>query len=179
MKKVLFTAILGLLLIAGTAIAQDEPANPGASANLMTTLRSQAEFASFVRLIEHAGLHGEFSGPSLTVFAPTNGALAEHFDALAALSPNSLELMQFVRSYLVAGQHVATDLADMALVQSLAGNDLDVSIGSGEKSVASSKVTNENIEVDEVRLAGAALEASNGIIYPLEKLFPSSLEYVN
>lgn len=173
MRKPLFTVVVGLLLLAGIAAAQE------ASANLMTTLRSQSEFASFVRLIEHAGVHGEFSGAALTVFAPTNGALAGRFDDLAALSPDSLELTEFVRSYLVAGTHLASDLAGMALVENLAGDELDVVLGSGEKSIASADIVNENIEVDDVRLAGAAIEASNGIIYPIDKLFDSSLKYVD
>lgn len=173
MRKLVLSAIAALLLLAGVVAAQ------GVSANLMSTLRSQSEFASFVRLIEHAGIHEEFSGAELTVFAPTNGALADRFDRLAALSPDSLELKQFVRSYMVEGAHLASDLTGMALVQNLAGDDLDVVIGTGDESIASADIMNENVEVDDVRLAGAAMEASNGIIYPIDELFDSSLEYVD
>jgi uncharacterized surface protein with fasciclin (FAS1) repeats len=178
MKRLLLAAFLGLLLTAGIVTAQAEPANPDAAANVMATLRSKPEFSSFVRLLEKTNLVADLDdGSSYTVFAPTNDALADRMDSLDALDDSSIELTRFVRSYIADGQLKAEDLLDRTTINTLEDTDLDVTVEDrAEGAVAGAVHENKDLSVDGIALANAPLVATNGIIYPIDKLFPASLE---
>lgn len=178
MKKLIMAAFLGLLLTAGIVSAQSEPVNPDAAANVMATLRSQPEFSQYVRLLEKTNLVAVLDdGASYTIFAPNNDALGgDQFDALDALDGSSIELMRFVRSYIVDGQLTANDLIDLTSVNTLENTDLDVTVEDRTREMVTAAVhENKDLHVDGVELRDAPMLATNGIIYPLRELFPSSL----
>lgn len=178
MKKLLTAALLGFLLVAGIVSAQSEPVNPDAAANLMATLRSKPEFNSFVRLLDRTNLVAMLDdGGSHTVFAPTNEALAEQFDALDELDDSSFDLLRFVRSFIVDEQLTADELIDLTNVNTLEDADLAVTLedrANGETASAVHETT--DIEIDGIALGSAPFLATNGIIYPIDELFPSSIE---
>jgi uncharacterized surface protein with fasciclin (FAS1) repeats len=168
MKRLLFAVLLGLLLIAGYGTAQDnqeEAENPDASATLMATLRSMPEFSSFVRLLDKTNLVADLNdGSSYTVFAPTNEALADRIDELGELDTTSLELRRFVRSYIVDRQITGEEMRDLTSLSTLEDTDLGVALDE------------DDLVVDDVSLDSTPILATNGIIYPIDDLLPSSLD---
>jgi uncharacterized surface protein with fasciclin (FAS1) repeats len=179
MKQLFLTVFFGFLLLAGVASAQDEEfANPEATATLMAELRSMPEFSTFVRLLDRTNLVSNLDdGSMFTVFAPTNEALADQLDALDFMDDESPELTRFVRSFIVDEQFMASELLDRTTVTDLNGTELDVTIedtATGETAEADEMDT--DLSIDGIELDSAPIIALNGIIYPIDEVFPSSLE---
>jgi uncharacterized surface protein with fasciclin (FAS1) repeats len=90
-----------------------------------------------------------------TLFAPTEDAFSEiGVDALVALAANREDLAHTLRTHIVAGTYLLSDLADIERLQSIAGTELFISVGEDDEAY-----------VEEARIVRSDIDAENGIVH--------------
>jgi uncharacterized surface protein with fasciclin (FAS1) repeats len=93
-----------------------------------------------------------------TLFAPTEDAFSEiGVDALVALAANREDLAHTLRTHIVAGTYLLSDLADIERLQSIAGTELFISVGEDDEAY-----------VEEARIVRGDIDAENGIIHLID-----------
>ena len=135
---------------------------PTAKDDLVTVAKSAGNFTTFVKIVEAAGLTATLQqAGTYTVFAPTDTA----FSKLPAgkleelLKPeNKAKLVALVSYHLAATKLTSTDLAKIDEVKTLEGTEIDVDV------TPDGKV----IEVDDAKILGSDLEASNGVLHSID-----------
>ncbi len=130
--------------------------------DLITTAQAAGNFKTFLRAVEAAGLTNTLQKPGpYTVFAPTDTA----FSKLPAgaldemLKPeNKAKLVATLSYHIAAGKFTNADLSKLDEVKTLQGTEVDVD------TTADGKI----IELDEAKILGADVEASNGILHAID-----------
>jgi branched-chain amino acid transport system substrate-binding protein len=133
------------------------PSPPGGEADIMTTLTGDPRFATYVGLVEQAGLAEALTllGP-VTVFAPTNDA----FKALPAgkldqIRSDPAMLHTLLLSGMVEGRLTTQALSSTTSVTNLEGGTVDVAMKNG------------TVTVNGAAVVEPALDAANGIVHGL------------
>ena len=166
-RVALFAAVvttgLGLgSLSAQTAGTPAATATPAAKEDLLTTIKASGNFKTFLKAIDAAGLTATLQKPGpYTVFAPTDAAFAKlpagHLDDL--LKPeNKAKLVSLLSYHIAPARLTAADLAKADEVKTLEGTEIDVDTTTDGKT----------IELDESKVLGNDLEASNGIVHGID-----------
>ena len=163
----LFASLAPLL----AASAQDDSPKPAAATptaaptakeDLITVAKSAGNFTTFLKVVEAAGLTATLQQPgTYTVFAPTDTAFSKlpagKLDEL--LKPeNKAKLVALVSYHLSATKLTAADLAKTDEVKTLEGTEIDVDV------TPDGKV----IEVDDAKILGSDLDASNGVLHSID-----------
>ncbi len=136
-----------------TAIAKED---------LGGTIKAAGNFKTFLKAAEAAGLLSTLQKPGpYTVFVPTDAAFAKlpagTLDDL--LKPESKAKLVTLLSYHIAnGKLTATDLAKTDEVKTLEGTEIDVDTSTDGKT----------IELDEAKVLGNDLEATNGVVHAID-----------
>lgn len=182
MDNVFRSATLGLPLVAATAaffacLLPAQPASgqgespkpspsvattPTAKDDLITVAKSAGNFTTFVKIVEAAGLTATLQqAGTYTVFAPTDTAFSKlpagKLDEL--LKPeNKAKLVALVSYHLSSTKLTSADLAKTDEVKTLEGTEIDVDV------TPDGKV----IEVDDAKVLGSDLEASNGVLHSID-----------
>ena len=150
------------------AVAQEESPKPTPSVaptakdDLITVAKAAGNFTTFLKAVEAAGLTATLQqAGTYTVFAPTDTAFSKlpagKLDEL--LKPeNKAKLVALVSYHLSATKLTATDLAKTDEVKTLEGTEIDVDV------TPDGKV----IEVDDAKILGSDLEASNGVLHSID-----------
>ena len=137
-------------------------AAPTAKDDLVTVAKSAGNFTTFLRIVEAAGLTATLQqAGAYTVFAPTDTAFSKlpagKLDEL--LKPeNKAKLVALVSYHLAATKLTSTDLTKTDEVKTLEGTEIDVDV------TPDGKV----IEVDDAKVLGNDLEASNGVLHSID-----------
>ena len=165
-------ASLGPLAVGSARAQTDSPAAsatpaatspaPTAKDDLVTVAKAAGNFTTFLKIVEAAGLTATLQGPgTFTVFAPTDTAFSKlpagKLDDL--LKPeNKSKLVALVSYHLSNTKLTATDLAKTDEVKTIEGTPIDVDVTPDGKVV----------EVDDAKVLGSDLEASNGVIHSID-----------
>ena len=173
-----FAAAAALSLLLGTSAIQAQTSGsptpaatvattsptPEAStkADLLAVAKAAGNFQTLLKALDAAGLTGTLQKPGpFTVFAPTDAAFAKlpagTLDNL--LKPeNKAQLVALLSYHVAPAKYTAADLTKLDEVRTLEGTEVDIETSTDGKT----------IEVDEGKIAGASIEAANGIIHPLD-----------
>ena len=135
---------------------------PTAKDDLVATAQAAGNFKTFLKAVEAAGLTSTLQKPGpYTVFAPTDTA----FSKLPAgaldemLKPeNKAKLVATLSYHIAAGKFTNADLSKMDEVKTLQGTEVDVD------TTADGKI----IELDEAKILGADVDASNGVLHAID-----------
>ncbi len=130
--------------------------------DLAGTIKAAGNFKTFLKAAEAAGLISTLQKPGpYTVFVPTDAAFAKlpagTLDDL--LKPENKAKLVTLLSYHIANTKLsAADLAKTDEVKTLEGTEIDVDTSTDGKT----------IELDEAKVLGNDLEASNGIVHAID-----------
>ena len=128
----------------------------------MTVAKAAGNFKTFLKVIDAAGLTATLQKPGpYTLFAPTDTAFSKlpagTLDDL--LKPeNKARLVATVSYHIAPSKLAAADLAKADEVKTLEGTEIDVDTSTDGKI----------IEIDEAKILGNDVEASNGIIHAID-----------
>ena len=137
-------------------------AAPTAKDDLITVAKAAGNFSTFLKVVEAAGLTATLQQPgTYTVFAPTDTAFSKlpagKLDDL--LKPeNKAKLVALVSYHLSNTKLTAADLAKTDEVKTIEGTPIDVDVTPDGKVV----------EIDDAKILGSDLEASNGVIHSID-----------
>lgn len=168
----LIAVSIACLLPARLASGQAESPKPSPSAassvaptakdDLITVAKSAGNFTTFLKVVEAAGLTATLQqAGTYTVFAPTDTAFSKlpsgKLDEL--LKPeNKAKLVALVSYHLASTKLTSADLSKTDEVKTLEGTEIDVDV------TPDGKV----IEVDDAKVLGSDLEASNGVLHSID-----------
>ena len=133
-----------------------------AKEDLLATIKASGNFKTFLKAVDAAGLTDTLQKPGpYTVFVPTDAAFAKlpagHLDDL--LKPeNKAKLVSLLSYHIAAGKLTAANLTKSDEVKTLEGTEIDVDTSTDGKT----------IELDESKVLGNDLEATNGIIHAVD-----------
>lgn len=148
-------------VLATPAPATATPAKSSPKEDLVTTLKAAGNFKTFLKAADAAGLTATLQKPGpYTVFVPTDPAFSKlpagTLDDL--LKPeNKVKLVALLSYHLANGKLSAADLSKTDEVKTLEGTEIDVDTAADGK-----------IELDEAKVLGNDLEATNGIIHAID-----------
>ena len=150
--------------VASPTPAASSPSTPAPTAkdDLITVAKAAGNFTTFLKVVDAAGLTATLQGPgTFTVFAPTDTAFSKlpagKLDDL--LKPeNKAKLVALVSYHLSNTKLTAADLAKTDEVKTIEGTPIDIDVTPDGKVV----------EVDDAKVLGSDLEASNGIIHSID-----------
>lgn len=135
-----------------------------AKEDLVSVIKAAGNFKTFLKAVEAADLTSTLQKPGpLTVFAPTDTAFskmpASTLDDL--LKPeNKAKLVKLLSYHVASGKLTATDLVKTDEIKTLEGTDIDVDAS------ADGKI----IEVDDAKILGSDIEASNGVLHAIDSV---------
>ena len=167
----LLIAAAAASLIAGAALAQT-PAAPAATpatapaagpslapnGDLITTLRTNAQFSVFVKALDTVNLSALLqSSPGLTVFAPTNAAFPQ--SKLDSMAADKAGLQKMLLHYVINAK------VDGAKIKGTHG---PWPSGAGDQIVLDG--VGETFKADNANIVQADVMASNGIIHVVDAL---------
>lgn len=160
MKLVGMTAVFSLVLAAcGTNDAETTTTVPREGTVLDLAVEA-GQFSTLVAAIEAAGLDTALDGDGpFTVFAPTDAAFEDAFEALGLTADELLANTQLLTDILT--YHVLTQAADSQLVTTLDGQSVETLNGQG----VGISVGGGVVMVNQAEVVSADLEASNGIVH--------------
>lgn len=146
-----------------TPIAAATPvATPATKEDLVGTLKQAGNFKTFLKAAEAAGLLATLQKPGpYTVFAPTDAAFAKltagTLDDL--LKPeNKAKLVTMLSYHISATRLTGAELAKADEIKTLEGTEIDVDVNADGKT----------IELDEAKVLGSGLEATNGVVHAID-----------
>lgn len=133
-----------------------------AQQNLVSTLKNNTSFSTFINAIDKAGLTASLDGTEqYTLFAPTD----EAFSALPAgtldrlLEPaNKDELASLVNYHLVSGRKTTADVGKWQSARTVQGQAAPVKVTEGTVNIGDAKITRPDIM------------AKNGVIHGIDKV---------
>lgn len=174
-------AALGLGACDKNADASGSAVEAGATAaaadsQLMQALDKADGLSATARLVRTAGLDQTFGGVgSYTMFAPTDAAIAAlpEADRKALESPaGRVQLIALLSSHVSPGYIAQSDL-DAALAQ--AGGSMNLaSVGAAPIKLHKDGATVRlGVGEDAARIVGTPIVASNGVIYPIDRVLPT------
>jgi uncharacterized surface protein with fasciclin (FAS1) repeats len=122
-------------------------------------ISNEAEYSTFVRLVQAAEVEGFLSSESITLMAPSNIAMMAYevgnAGAVARMEASAELSLHFVMTHTVRGKYALTDFAPGTRVVSHASRFLDV-VADGD-----------GVTVGAVALDGEQIAVSNGYVHPL------------
>lgn len=174
-------AALGLGACGKSADASGSAVDAGATAaaadsQLMQALDKADGLGATARLVKAAGLDQTFAGVgSYTIFAPTDAAIAAlpAADRTALESPaGRVQLIALLSSHVSPGYIAQSDLDD-ALAR--AGGSMNLaSVGAAPiKLRKDGAIIRLGGGAETARIVGAPIVASNGVIYPIDRVLPT------
>lgn len=130
--------------------------------NIVDVVVADKNLATMSKSVKAAGLESELAkkGP-FTVFAPTDLAFRKmDGDKLKELLQpgNKIKLVEVLNHHLVEGETHFKELKDGQTLKTFGGKQLDVKVHSGE------------VSINGARIQGKAHEASNGVVYSIDKV---------
>ncbi|WP_243398388.1 fasciclin domain-containing protein [Deinococcus koreensis] len=136
-----------------------------ASNTLYDVILNDDRFSTLRDLLSDAGLTDVLMSNEYTVFAPTNAAFeAVDPDTLALIASDPETLKKVLLYHVVTGKQTAEQIGAVAQLASAEGGSLDLKLDGTTQTVGGAKVD------------GAAVEASNGNIFVIDKvLLPPNL----
>jgi uncharacterized surface protein with fasciclin (FAS1) repeats len=127
--------------------------------NLVQTAVKAGTFQTLVKAVQAAGLVDTFSGPGpYTVFAPNDSAFAKlPAGTLEGLLKDIPKLKDVLTYHVVAGRHMAAEVAKQSSLKTVQGQSIEVDATAG------------------VRVGGATviqpdIEADNGVIHVIDRV---------
>jgi uncharacterized surface protein with fasciclin (FAS1) repeats len=150
------------------------------AAGCADTLLSTPSLTRFASVVQQAGLASQLTSSTLTVFAPTNGAL----DGISSItrmlggqsansSPDFPKLQTLVRAHLVQGLHPEDGMHGKVTLPTLAGTSLAID-GTGQRAITLSASASSGVNLSgtrtmsDIHVAGPVITCDNGIIYPID-----------
>jgi uncharacterized surface protein with fasciclin (FAS1) repeats len=136
------------------------------SKTLLGALGERPEFSTLVSVLRNAGVENTLNTQgAYTLLAPTNGAfnkLPSGF--LNNILGNKQALMNIAKNHVIPGKLTTSALSGMKEIKTIDGKTLPVEIRNG------------NLYIGGVMLAGPGIDASNGVIYPVDNvLLPAGI----
>ncbi|TDL84210.1 fasciclin domain-containing protein [Palleronia sediminis] len=158
-RRTFIAATAALTVAGGMAFAQD-------GMTVVETAQGNENFSTLAAAIEAAGLVETLNGDGpFTVFAPTNDAFAALPDGTVDTllqEENRDQLTSILTYHVVPGAAMSGDLSDGQMLDTVNGEQLEVSIDGDTVTVGGATVQIANIE------------ASNGVIHGIDSvLMPS------
>ena len=165
--------LCGLLLIAKLDAQTPSPAPAATPAttvaatakeDLVSVLKSAGNFKTFLKAVEAADLASTLQKPGpLTVFAPTDTAFSKMSSGTLdeLLKPeNKAKLVKLLSYHIASGKLTASELSKADEVKTLEGTEIDVEASTDGKT----------IEVDDAKILGSDIEASNGVLHAIDSV---------
>lgn len=189
-----FSAITGLMLFAGSAVAQCGMTTAAASdcsaakdscstqamtvafaeptMNIVETAADAGSFGTLLAAAKAAGLADALSGTGpLTVFAPTDEAFAALPEGTVEtlLKPENIDTLKAILLYhVVEGDVRAAQVVGLDAAGTLNGQRVDIA------------VNGDTVSVDNARVVAADVVATNGVIHVIDKvLMPSTDDIID
>jgi uncharacterized surface protein with fasciclin (FAS1) repeats len=161
MRRIL--AVLGLT--AAVAVPVAAPANAQSATTIVEVAASDPQFSTLVGLAQKAGLRDTLSSGRLTVFAPTNAALARVPKAtLDALAANPARLRAVLTYHVAQGRLTAANVVRRSRIRTVNGASVRVSVRG--RRVFLNRTT---------RIRKTNIRASNGVVHVIDRvLLPPS-----
>ena len=130
--------------------------------DLIGVLKAAGNFKTFLKAIDAADLVSTLLKPGpLTVFAPTDTAFAKmRAGALEELlkPENKAKLVKVLSYHIASGKLTSVDLQKTDEVRTLESTEIDVD----------SSAEGKTIEVDDAKILGADIEATNGVLHAID-----------
>lgn len=179
-RPLLAGAVLLSLLIAGCnggdaeptdadTLAVDTTAADEARADLVTVLREDGRFTMFAAALDSSGLGETFQGPGpFTIFAPNDVALEDMEEANSddlLLPANRQRLRDFLMNHVINGRRLEAELQTTASVETMYGEEVDVTRDGNELTVGGARVSQADIEA-----GNGVIHAIDGVIWPGEPM---------
>lgn len=145
-------------------VASVTPAPATNKEDVISVAKAAGNFKTFLKVVDAAGLTATLQKPGpYTVFAPTDTAFtklpAGTLDDL--LKPeNKARLVATISYHIAPVKLTAAELAKMDEVKTLEGTEIDVDTSTDGKT----------IEIDEAKILGNDVVASNGIIHAIDSV---------
>ncbi len=148
--RTLFAAFA--LLVSSVAFA-----NPNAKADIVDTAVAAGSFKTLAAALEAAGLVDTLKGKGpFTVFAPTDEAFAKlPAGTIEALLKDKAKLTKILTYHVVAGEVMSKDVKS-GMVKTIEGSSITV------------KKDSSGVMVDNAKVVGADVIASNGVIHVID-----------
>jgi len=159
MSLLIYAAILDGRGAAARKAADQAPAPPRGSQDIVETARTAGEFTTLVSAIDRAGLAELLAdGGPYTIFAPSDRAFARLPEgAVDALLAAPETLADIVSYHVVPGRLTTADFARHASAETFQGEDLTIS-------------HNGEVRIDGAQLVQGDIEASNGVIHVIDRV---------
>lgn len=138
------------------AIATEDTTPSGR--DLISVIRAEGGFDTFIGGVDSVGLGGELRGQGpYTIFAPTDAAFTALPDAdRRALLGDSARLGRVIQYHVVPGRLTAADLQGMTSVTTLQGTTVPV------------RFTDGTLRVGDATVVRSDVEAENGIVHVVD-----------
>ena len=134
----------------------------GRAATLAAGLRGQG-LNTLLSLVQRADLVGALSGSSdLTVFAPTDAALARFIGSLPS-APDDATVKTVLLNHVISGKAKAADISNGLTVKNLAGNDMTFRTQSGLVTVGGARI---NLARTDLPLLSLTVHVLDDVINP-------------
>ncbi len=167
-KRLAFVVVLTAfaLIAAACGTSDEEPTTTAApvvepeTTSVLDLAVEAGQFSTLIAAIDAAGLESTLQGAGpFTVFAPTDAAFADAFEALGVSAEELLADTDTLTQILT--YHVAPQAADSQLVATLDGREVATVNGQGVRI----SVDGGQIKVNDADVVSADLEADNGIVH--------------
>ena len=148
--------------MSSTGVAAFTPLTPMPSASIIATLQASGEFTKLLAALQATNLTGLISThPNLTLFAPTDAAFA-------ALPPGQLDMLMKSPTQLQA--ILTYHLVAAAIKDSDIKGHAATKIPTAAKKPITIDGSGPTIMVNDAKVLQAGVAASNGFIYPIDKV---------
>lgn len=145
--------------VSAASAAPQDPALDPTLPNIVQTAIGAGAFTTLVDLVATAGLVNTLAGPGpFTVFAPSDAAFPTGVALEKFKNATSLEeLSRILTFHVVPGVILSTDLAEGAMVTTVEGQNLTVSLVGGPK-------------INDANITQADILTSNGVIHVIDSV---------
>jgi transforming growth factor-beta-induced protein len=162
MRKFVALGVAGLLALAVAAPASARAQGPSIVDTALAVNASTGEFDHLIDAVVRADLVTTLDGHrQFTVFAPTDAAFEDLFDALGVSGVNDIPVgtLRSVLLYHVApGERFAADVLSSSRIRTVSKGFLRPSVSGG------------NVYVNEARILATDIDVSNGVIHVIDRV---------
>jgi transforming growth factor-beta-induced protein len=162
MRKFVALGVAGLLALAVAAPASARAQGPSIVDTAIAVNASTGEFDHLIDAVVRADLVTTLDGHrQFTVFAPTDAAFEDLFDALGVSGVNDIPVgtLRSVLLYHVApGERFAADVLSSSRIRTVSKGFLRPSVSGG------------NVYVNEARILATDIDVSNGVIHVIDRV---------
>ena len=162
MRKFVALGVAGLLALAVAAPASARAQGPSIVDTAIAVNASTGEFDHLIDAVVRADLVTTLDGHrQFTVFAPTDAAFEDLFDALGVSGVNDIPVgtLRSVLLYHVApGERFAADVLSSSRIRTVSKGFLRPSVSGG------------NVYVNDARILATDIDVSNGVIHVIDRV---------